>query len=163
MNVAHSIMSLAAEQGVIDRLQSYVATEDATIAAQQLADSDYWSSVGIITITGILVVFLILAILIFFFWLLGTIFKSIDNNKKKKAEQKKVEAEPAKPAPAQVEHFSMKNNADEEVMAAISAAIAAYAAEEGTTYTIKSVKKRKEIRTRSAWNLAGIGDNTRPF
>ena len=51
---------------------------------------------------------------------------------------------------------------DDEIMAVISAAIAAYAEEEGTSYTIRDVKRRDK-RARSAWSLAGIGENTRPF
>lgn len=168
MNIALSLLSAAvntseATAGVIDRLQSYTATESQTIAQQQIADPDYWGSVGIITVTGILVVFFILAILIFIFWLMGTIFKSIDNNKKNKAEAaKKAAAAPVSaPAPV-VEEAVSEPDSDEEIMAVISAAVAAYAAEEGTAYTIRNVKRR-DNRTRSAWSLAGIGENTRPF
>ena len=89
MNIALSILSNAAESGVIDRLQSYTGSESQTIAQQQIADPDYWSSVGIITITGIMVVFLILAILILFFWLMGVVFKSIDKSKKAKEQAAK--------------------------------------------------------------------------
>ena len=170
MNIALSLLSAAvntseATAGVIDRLQSYTATESQTIAQQQIADPDYWGSVGIITVTGILVVFFILAILIFIFWLMGTIFKSIDNNKKNKAEAAKKVAAAAAPASAPapvVEEAVSEPDSDEEIMAVISAAVAAYAAEEGTAYTIRNVKRR-DNRTRSAWSLAGIGENTRPF
>ncbi len=172
MNIALSLLSAAANSseataGVIDRLQSYTATESQTIAQQQIADPDYWGSVGIITLTGILVVFFILAILIFIFWLMGTIFQSIDKNKKNKAEAAKKAAAAAAPAPAPaaapvVEEAVSEPDSDEEIMAVISAAVAAYAAEEGTAYTIRNVKRR-DNRTRSAWSLAGIGENTRPF
>ena len=170
MNIALSLLSAAANTseataGVIDRLQSYTATESQSIAQQQIADPDYWGSVGIITVTGILVVFFILAILIFIFWLMGTIFKSIDNNKKNKAEAAKKAAAATAPAPAPapvVEEAVSEPDSDEEIMAVISAAVAAYAAEEGTAYTIRNVKRR-DNRTRSAWSLAGIGENTRPF
>ena len=80
-------------QGVIDRIQGLGN------AHAQLSDPDYWGSVGIITITGILVVFFILAILIFLFWLMGTIFQNIDKSKKVKAEAAKKAVAPA-PAPA---------------------------------------------------------------
>ena len=170
MNIALSLLSAAANSseataGVIDRLQAYTATESQTIAQQQIADPDYLGSVGIITLTGILVVFFILAILIFIFWLMGTIFQSIDKNKKNKAEAAKKAAAAAAPAPAPapvVEEAVSESDSDEEIMAVISAAVAAYAAEEGTAYTIRNVKRR-DNRTRSAWSLAGIGENTRPF
>ena len=165
MNTAFSILSAAAAseeaQGVIDRMNSYVATADKTIAQQQIADPDYWGSVGILTITGILVVFFILAILIFIFWLMGTVFKSIDQKKKNKVQAAKA-AEPA-PAAAPVEEAAEDEAEDvDEIMAVISAAIAAYSEQDGKNYTIKNVR-RKDGRARSAWSLAGIGDNTHPF
>lgn len=145
-------------QGVVDRIQGLGD------AHAQLADPDYWGSVGIITLTGILVVFFILAILIFLFWALGKTFQTIDKNKAAKAEAAKKAAAPAPvaaPAPA-VEEIVEEDDNDDEIMAVISAAIAAYAEEEGTSYTIRDVKKRDK-RARSAWSLAGIGENTRPF
>ena len=143
--------------GVIDRIQ---ALPD---AHAQLSDPDYWGSVGIITITGILVVFFILAILIFLFWLMGNIFQNIDKSRKAKAEPAKAAAKTAPaPAPAPVEEIAEEEDNDDEIMAVISAAIAAYAEEEGTSYTIRDVRKRDK-RARSAWSLAGIGENTRPF
>lgn len=165
MNTAFSLLSAAAAseeaQGVIDRLNSYVATADKTIAQQQIADPDYWGSVGILTVTGILVVFFILAILILLFWLMGVFFKSMDERKKSKAQAAKA-AEPA-PAPAPVEEAAEDEaEDDDEIMAVISAAIAAYSEQDGKNYTIRNVR-RKDGRARSAWSLAGIGDNTRPF
>ncbi|MBD5129698.1 MAG: OadG family protein [Ruminococcaceae bacterium] len=156
MNIAFSLLS---ESGsAIDRLQGLGTAKD------QLGDPDYWGSVGILTITGILVVFLILAILIFFFWLMGTIFKAIDKSKAEKkaaaaeAEKAKIAAEPVVQA-APVEEEAVDD--DEEIVAVIGAAIAAYAEAEGTAYTIKSISRHKN--TRSAWSMAGISDNMRQF
>lgn len=161
MSLFLNLVSESAEVGVIDRLQGYAETAEKSIAQQQIADPDYWSSVGIITITGVLVVFVILAILIFFFMLLGAIFKSIDNSKKKKAEAKAAEAaKPAEPVQAAVEEASAETD-DDELIAVISAAVAAYTDGEG--FTIKSVRKHEGKRVRSAWSAAGITENTRPF
>lgn len=159
VQTATSEAGSSADRGVIDRIQ---ALPD---AHAQLADPDYWGSVGIITVTGILVVFFILAILIFLFWLMGTVFQNIDKSKKAKAEAAKAAAAKAAPAPAPaaVEEVAEEDeDNDDEIMAVISAAIAAYAEEEGTSYTIRDVKRRDK-RARSAWSLAGIGENTRPF
>ena len=156
-NAVHSTAEAVTEeaQGVVDRIQGLGD------AHAQLADPDYWGSVGIITLTGILVVFFILAILIFLFWALGKTFQTIDKNRAAKAEAAKKAAAPAPAAaPATVEEIIEED--DDEIMAVISAAIAAYAEEEGTSYTIRDVKKRDK-RARSAWSLAGIGENTRPF
>ena len=154
-NAVHSTAEAVTEeaQGVVDRIQGLGD------AHAQLADPDYWGSVGIITLTGILVVFFILAILIFLFWALGKTFQTIDKNRAAKAEAAK---KAAAPAPATVEEIVEEDDNDDEIMAVISAAIAAYAEEEGTSYTIRDVKKRDK-RARSAWSLAGIGENTRPF
>lgn len=163
MSLFLNLMSESAGAGVIGRLQGYAETAEKSIAQQQIADPDYWSSVGIITITGVLVVFFILAILIFFFMLLGAIFKSIDNSKKKKAEAKAAEAsKPSEPVQAVVEEASVEEAGDDdELIAVISAAVAAYT--DGDGFTIKSVKKHEGKRARSAWSAAGITENTRPF
>ncbi len=162
MNIVLSMLAESGGANVIDRLQGYAETADKSIAQQQLADPDYWSSVGIIALTGILVVFLILAILIFFFYGLGAIFKAID---KSKAAKKAAAAEAAKqteaPTPAPVVEDAADDNED-EIIAVISAAIAAYAEEDGTSYTIRSIR-RKGDRTRSAWSMAGINANMRQF
>lgn len=140
----------AASGGAVDRIQ---ALPD---AASQLADKDYWGSVGILALTGILVVFLILAILIFFFWLMGTIFKSIDKSKaEKKASEAAKAAEPKPAAEAVVE--AAAEDDEEELIAVISAAIAAYEGDGG--FTIRSIKRRSDggnTRKRSAWGMAGI-------
>lgn len=154
MNTA---MRLLSESGnVIERIQGKGS------AAEQLADPDYWGSVGIITITGILVVFLILAILIFFFWLMGTIFKAVYASRAKK----KAAAAPAPaPAPVIAEPEAVEEEEeitdDDEIIAVISAAVAAYS--EGGSYTIKSVSRHTDRRTRSAWSMAGLGKNMRQF
>ena len=93
-NAVHSTAEAVTEeaQGVVDRIQGLGD------AHAQLADPDYWGSVGIITLTGILVVFFILAILIFLFWALGKTFQTIDKNRAAKAEAAKKAAEDAKAA-----------------------------------------------------------------
>lgn len=170
MNLAYSILSAASaaaeDVSVIDRLLSYTEIDGNSVAQQQLADPDYWSSVGIITVTGILVVFLILALLIFVFWGMGQVFKTLDKKKAKKAEAEKAAkaaeaAAKAEASPA-VEAVEDDMSDDDEIIAVISAAIAAYSEQDGKTYEIRSIR-RKDSRTRSAWSLAGIGDNTRPF
>lgn len=158
MNTALMMLSEAANEGAIDRIQKLPD------AAAQLADKDYWGSVGIMALTGILVVFLILAILIFFFWLMGTIFKGID----KARAEKKASADAAKAdAPAPAVEAAVAEAADEddeeELIAVISAAIAAY--EGSGDFSIRSVKRRsdKGSHTRSSWSMAGLGGNMRQF
>ena len=158
MNTAFRLLLEAAGEGAIERIQKLPD------AASQLADKDYWGSVGILALTGILVVFLILAILIFFFWLMGVIFKAIDKSKaEKKAsdEAAKVDVPVAVAEAAPAPEAAAEDN-DEELIAVITAAIAAY--EESGDFTIKSVRKRGENpQARSAWSMAGLNGSMRQF
>lgn len=150
--------------GAIDRIQSLTETATETVAQRQLADPDYWSSVGMITLAGMVIVFAILGLLIFLFWLLGTIFKNIDKNKKAKADAAKNAAVVSSPAAEELIEAEEVLEDDNEVIAVIAAAIAAYSAEDGKAYKIKEIRRRNpESRSRSAWSLTGIGENTRPF
>lgn len=137
---------ITALEGAIERIQKLPD------AAAQLGDKDYWGSVGILALTGILVVFLILAVLIFFFWLIGMIFKGIDKAKSEKEASVEAAAE-----------VSSGTDDEEELIAVISAAIAAY--EDSGDFTIKSVRKRgADIpKVRSAWSMAGLKGSMRQF
>ncbi len=160
MNSALNILS-AASGGVIDRLQSYTANGSQSIAQQQLSDPDYWGSVLIITLTGLLIVFFILAILIFFFWIMGTIFKSISN--KKNDQITAVQTQTAAPALEEPEEISEEEEDDsDEIAAVIAAAVAAFSENDGKTYVIKDIKRRND-RAHNAWRFTGIRENTRPF
>lgn len=118
-----------------------------------------WSTL----VTGIVVVFLILLLLVFFLWALGKVM-SIQPKSKIKPAEKPVAAPvivPAAPATAEYDDDDYDDN-DDEIIAVIAAAIAAYGEAEGKQYRIASVKK-KEKSLRSSWSVAGINENTRPF
>ena len=117
--------------------------------------SAMWATV----ITGIIVVFLILAVLIGLLYVIS-FFSNLGNKKKKEA--KAAAAAPAPvPAPAPVEVIE-EDEDDAEIIAVISAAIAAYTAGDGKSYAIKKIK-RAEKQPRSSWGNAGVNENTRPF
>ncbi|MDE7362021.1 MAG: hypothetical protein K2N38_08825, partial [Oscillospiraceae bacterium] len=89
-------------------------------------------------------------------------FKAIDKSKaEKKAAAFEVEKTPA-PVVEAAEVEAAPDD-EEEIVAVISAAIAAYAEAEGTAYTITGISKRKNARTRSAWSMAGVSGNMRKF
>ena len=113
--------------------------------------SGMWATV----ITGMVVVFLILGLLYII-----SFFCNLGNKKKKDAKPDQTVAQPA-PAPAPVELIEEDEN-DDEVIAVISAAIAAYTAGDGKTYAIKRIK-RAEKQPRSSWGNAGVNENTRSF
>ena len=113
-----------------------------------------WATV----ITGIIVVFLILAVLIGLLYVIS-FFSNLGNKKKK---EKKTAAPPATvPVPAPIEVVE-EDEDDAEIIAVISAAIAAYTAGDGKSYAIKKIK-RAEKQPRSSWGNAGVNENTRPF
>ena len=119
-----------------------------------------WSTL----ITGLIVVFLILVILVAFLWAMG---KLLNLNIKKKPKAAKTASQPAPasapaapaPAPIPVEEY---DEDDSEIIAVIAAAIAAYGEHDGKQYRIASVK-RQDRSQRSSWSAAGISENTRPF
>lgn len=131
----------------------------ATIPAENV--EKMWATV----ITGLVVVFLILVILVFILWLLG---KVMNIKRKPKKEKKSETADAPAPVPVHAVEFVPQQAAeyteedDSEIIAVIAAAIAAFGEAEGKQYRIASVKRR-EKPLRSNWAAAGISENTRPF
>lgn len=125
--------------------------------------------VAAVVVTGLVVVFLALLILIFFVMGYGGIFQAINKSREKKAkaqQKSEVNAEiPAAsaPAPTVKPQASQEFDAEDEVVAVIAAAVAQISAENGKTAVIKSIKPAKSRPSRLAWAKAGLIDNTRPF
>lgn len=116
-----------------------------------------------VVITGLVVVFLGLVLLIAFISAIGAIFKKID---RKKAAAKAAEAaeKPAEAPKAAVQPAAVSNSDSDEVIAVISAAVAMMSAADGTSYRIKSVKAAVQNgSSRSAWAMAGLRETTNPF
>lgn len=135
------------ESSMTDNLLRTMAIITDVSAADNI--SAMWATV----ITGIIVVFLILAVLIGLLYVIS-FFSNLGNKKKK-------ETKPAAPAPVPVEVVE-EDEDDAEIIAVISAAIAAYTAGDGKSYAIKKIK-RAEKQPRSSWGNAGVNENTRPF
>ena len=151
---------------------------DKSISSLMATDLD-WGLIGSTVVTGLVVVFLILAVLVFFLWGFGKIFKAINNAGEKRERKKLIErndslksfkldngsGKPAAPAvtetpePAAAEE--PEDEDDEEIIAVIAAAIAAYGAAEGKQYRITRVQRPKSAR--SGWSAAGIAENMRGF
>lgn len=124
-------------------------------------------TVASVVITGIVVVFLALVLLILFVSLYGMIFEKINKaqaEKKKAAEEAKKAAMP-KPAPKPVQTVApepvVEDGIEEETVAVIMAAIEAMSSQNGKKMVLKSVKTAKPQRP--VWSSAGIIENTRPF
>lgn len=119
----------------------------------------------VILLTGILVVFAILLLLIGVIKLYGTIVYNAQNkknNKAKKAEEPSVKAEPAVETAAAEQSEALQEDSSDvpgEIIAVIAAAVEAVFGQGAVK--IKSVKKTS--KRRSAWKSAGMAENTRSF
>ena len=112
----------------------------------------------VVTITGIVLVFLILVLLMAIITLEGKIFDSM--NAKKKAAKEAAKAPAAQPAaPVQQAAAAPAPQVEEgipgDVVAAIMAAIHAMG---NGKYTLKAVR-----RSKNGWGNAGVNDTTAPF
>ena len=112
----------------------------------------------VVTITGIVLVFLILVLLMTIITLEGKIFDSM--NAKKKAAKEAAKAPAAQPAaPVQQAAAAPAPQVEEgipgDVVAAIMAAIHAMG---NGKYTLKAVR-----RSKNGWGKAGVNDTTAPF
>ena len=125
-----------------------------------------WSYVGAVVISGLVIVFVALILLIIAVWVMGKIFTSLKNGKEEggeKAVEKKtpvVTEAPAVSAPAPV----VMEEDDSEIIAVIAAAVAAMSEECGQPLRISSIKRSAPVRTRSnAWARAAQSESTRAF
>ena len=123
-----------------------------------------WSETWATVLTGFVVVFLALILLVIIFWAFGKVMDNLTKNSKPAAPA----AAPAAPirsipeAPKMAVEFAADGVSD-DVIAAITGAISAILAEEGDgkTYVVRSVKRVR--KSRGAWGRAGMEENTRPF
>lgn len=121
--------------------------------------------VGSVVLTGLSIVFIALLLLIFFVWLMDKVFSLINNSKKKELPEEKKQPLPAVSAPPAVTAAAPAAETDgisDEVIAVISAAVAAMGEESGKVFGIKSIK-RSGVSRRGAWGNASAAENTRSF
>lgn len=121
------------------------------------------SYVAAVVVTGLVVVFLALLLLIGFFTLLGLVFgekkkkpKKVEETSAPAVAETKVEMTVAQEAPV------IEDGIEEEVVAVITAAIAAMSAQTGKKLKLVGIKTTSR-NVRPAWAQAGLVDNTRPF
>lgn len=118
------------------------------------------SYVWAVVITGLVVVFLGLVLLIAFISIVGKIFTAIDKAKKNKT----VESPSKDTGVTPVDNGFTAVSDDTEVVAAIAAAVAMMGIADNTTYKIKSIKAANNARpSRNAWAMAGLNESTSPF
>lgn len=110
----------------------------------------------IVTITGITLVFAILALLMAIIMLEGKIFDSLNAKKNAAKEESKAAQKPAAPVQqASASAPQVEEGIPGDVIAAIMAAIHAMG---NGKYTLKAVRRAK-----NGWGKAGVNDTTAPF
>ncbi len=123
------------------------------------------SYVFAVVITGLVVVFIGLILLILFITAIGKIFEA-SSQKKKSKETVAVRSEPVKAAVQETvadDEPEEQTENDDEVIAVIAAAVAMMSEADGKTYRISSVRPARKVQSGNAWAMAGIRENTNPF
>ncbi|MBO5746660.1 MAG: OadG family protein [Clostridia bacterium] len=114
-----------------------------------------------VTLSGLIIVFSMLVFLVFVLVIFGSLMERLSGKPKKEKSVKvnKVEPKPVVAAP-------VVNNAvsadEDEIIAAISAAVMMMYEGTGTTPVIRSIRPA-QTSGYSAWKMAGIMNNTRSF
>lgn len=113
------------------------------------------TTIATVVITGMVVVFIGLILLVLLVMLYGKIFDAVNRKKeeKKNAEAVKVETKPAENVP--VVPPAIEEGIEEEVVAVIAAAVEAMSAQSGKKLKLKSVKTVKPQR--NPWAAAPCG------
>ena len=123
-----------------------------------------WITAWGTVLTGLVVVFVALGLLILLLTIMG---KVLGGTGKKPAPAKAAapKAAPAAPAPAKkpAPVVTAADDIDGEIAAAITAALAVILSVEGSgkSYVVKSVKRVRSGK--GAWGQAGLAENVRPF
>ncbi len=145
----------------ISNLASFVASADLSLSEKGIESAK-------VILTGFVVVFAVLILLILIIKLYSLIIEkaqgSAESRKKKKlkesSEVQKTSSAPMQPAKVVAKAPSVDSGISDEVVAVISAAVSAmYNSSQGVR--VKSIKKSDTGR--SAWANAGVFENTRPF
>ena len=117
-------------------------------------------SLGInVTITGLVVVFGMLVLLVFVLFLFGLVFDKTPKKAKTVKEEKKPEP---KVAPVVSPSKTENNTQSDEIIAVIAAAVASMYEGSDVKPVIRRIVKN-ERRARPAWTSAGVFENTRSF
>lgn len=126
--------------------------------------SGNWGLIIGVTITGLVVVFLALTILIVVISIMGKIIDSKRNDKKNQETKQNTVSHKIEPVVEKVSKPIIQGGISGETVAVISAAIACTVGADNPV-AIKSISKTvtPPASGRSVWRLAGITDNTRPF
>lgn len=120
-----------------------------------------WGFTMALVLTGLVVVFVALILLILIIYLFGKIMDSLQHRSDAPQKEEKKPVTKSAPKPQVVEVAA--EGLSDEVIAAITGAISAILAEEGDgkSYVVRSIKRVR--KNRHAWGRAGVEEYVRPF
>ncbi|MGN0636826.1 MAG: OadG family protein [Huintestinicola sp.] len=121
-----------------------------------------WSYVGAVVISGLVIVFVALILLIAAVWIMGKLFTALKSGKSDKG-GKTVETAPAPQLKKEPAPISQDAEDDSEIIAVIAAAVAAMSEEMGQPLRIRSIKRAGGVGTGNSWARAARSENTRAF
>ena len=121
-----------------------------------------WSAASNVALCGISIVFLMLVLLVICIAVFGKIMDKANGTTKPKAAKPPKPEKKVKPAP-KVNNTNFSSESDDDVVAAIAAAVAYLYSGSDVTPVIRSIKRSDSKTQRSAWANAGIIQNTRAF
>lgn len=121
----------------------------------------------VVTITGMVLVFGVLVLLMLIILLEGKVFDSLEARKRARREAARAASAPVRPAaeaaPAAMaapEEPDVEEGIPGDVIAAIAAAVHALG---NGKYTLRAVRRASHSGGRGVWGKAGVSDTTQPF
>ena len=137
-------------------LSAMMQTSLAVLAAAAKNPDDI--PISVVVVTGLVLVFFILFVLIAIILIQGKVFGAIDKKKQDKENAAKLAVSQVPAAPVAPVVPVVEEGIPPEVIAAIVAAISAST---NGAYTLRAVTTAK--KGRGAWGLAGVIQSTEPF
>jgi sodium pump decarboxylase gamma subunit len=122
-----------------------------------------WSYVGAVVISGLAIVFVALILLIIAVSVMGKIFTAIKSGKSGGDGKPKETASVPQPKKEAAAPVSAGSEDESEIIAVISAAVAAMSAECGKPLRIHSIKRSGSSSRSNAWARAARSENTGAF
>lgn len=120
-----------------------------------------WNYVGTVVVSGLVIVFLSLLLLILFVLIFGGIFKQLGS--RKKASPNNAVRSEALPAAERADQPAADIDDSDEIAAVIAAAVAAIGSAEGRQLVVRSVRRTSSRSGKGSWAAAAVAENTRSF
>lgn len=135
--------------------------QNAAVVDTKIGEGYTWGDAWNVALCGASIVFLMLVLLVVVIMIFGKLMDKANGNTKPSVPmpQKKAETK-ENPTP---KNANVLNETDEDVIAAIAAAVGYLYCGTGIKPVIRAIKRTDKKSGRSAWANAGVAQNTRAF